>query len=72
VKAVKNTSAGKGKLKAELIKAVSKYANDNASETMAECFQDYAVNGSSANILSKKVVEISRKFYNAYKGVSAK
>jgi hypothetical protein len=72
VKAVKNTAAGKGKLKAELIKAVSKYANENASETMAECFQDYAVNGSNANILSKKVVEISRKFYNSYKGVSEK
>ena len=65
-KAIKKTPYGKGKKNVELYQAVSRYANDNASETMAECFADVMANGQNANPLSLKIFEIALRMYNSY------
>lgn len=65
---VKKTAYGKGKKKADLIKAISDYANDTASETMAEAFADVAANGANANPLSIEIKKATMKRYTQYKG----
>ena len=66
VKTVKKTEFGKGKLKAELLQTISGYANENASEAMAEAFADYACNGANASPVSIEIVKITRRTYDAY------
>ena len=68
VKTIKKTPYGKGKKKAELLSAISAYANDTASESMAEAFADYYVNGTNANPLSIEIFNITKRIYNSYLG----
>lgn len=65
---IKKTEYGKGKKKADLIKAISGYANDTDSEAMAEAFADVDANGSNANPLSVIIKKVTMKRYKQYKG----
>ena len=66
-KAIKKTEYGKGKKNAELIQAISGYANDSASETMAESFADVFANGENSSPLSKEIRQGVLNKYNTYK-----
>lgn len=68
VNTIKKTPYGNGKKKAELISAISRYANESASEAMAEAFADYYTNGESANPLSIEIFNITKRVYNSYLG----
>lgn len=72
VKNIKKTEYGKGKLKAGLINSISRYANTNASETMAEAFADITANGNDANDLSKEIKRLTIERYKSYKNGGAK
>ena len=61
------TPSGKGKKNAELIRGISRYATDNASETMAEAFADIYANGENAQELSKEIKRLTLETLNKYK-----
>lgn len=69
-KNIKKTPYGKGKKNAELISNISRYAADNASETMAEAFADIYANGENAQELSKEIKRLTIETLNKYKGVT--
>lgn len=64
---IKKTSYGKGKLNNELKSSISRYALYSASETMAEAFADYYVNGSNANPLSIEIRKLTISQLKKYK-----
>lgn len=60
-KMVKKTAAGKGMKIADMIHGVSRYAERNRSETLAECVADYTANGAKAQPLSVAVWNILKR-----------
>ncbi|MBQ9898548.1 MAG: phage minor capsid protein [Ruminococcus sp.] len=62
----KNTPYGKGKSKAALVTAISRYAQENDSETMAEAFADVFANGKEANPMSFIIKESTKQQYLSY------
>lgn len=67
-KNIKKTVYGKGKKNAELISSISRYAQDTASETMAEAFADVYANGEKANPLSAEIKRLTIETLESYKG----
>lgn len=67
-KNVKKTEYGKGKRNFELISAISRYAQENASETMAEAFADIYANGENANPLSVEIERLTLETLKSYEG----
>lgn len=67
-KNIKKTAYGKGKKNAELISSISRYAQDTASETMAEAFADVYANGENANPLSLEIKRLTVEALESYKG----
>lgn len=67
-KNIKKTAYGKGKKNAELISSISRYAQDTASETMAEAFADVYANGENANPLSAEIKRLTIETLETYKG----
>jgi len=67
-KNVKKTEYGKGKRNFELISSVSRYAQENASETMAESFADVFANGENASPLSLEIVRLTEEKVKDYEG----
>lgn len=67
-KNVKKTEYGKGKRNFQLIAGVSRYAQENASETMAESFADVYANGENANPLSIEIVRLTKEKLETYEG----
>ena len=67
-KNIKKTAYGKGKKNAELISSISRYAQDTASETMAEAFADVYANGEKANPLSAEIKRLTIETLESYKG----
>ena len=66
-KNIKKTIYGKGKKNAELIISISRYAQSNPSETMAEAFADVFSNGKNANQLSLEIKRLTIETYKKYK-----
>lgn len=64
---LKKTPYGKGKKKNYLIGAISKYALESDSETLAEAFHDVYANGEKANPLSIEIKKITEEKMNLYK-----
>lgn len=64
---LKKTPYGKGKKKTDLIGAISKYALESDSETLAEAFHDVYANGEKANPLSIEIKKITEEKMNQYK-----
>ena len=62
----KKTQYGKGKSKASLVTAISRYAQDNDSETMAEAFADVFANGEEANPMSFIIKKFTKAQYLNY------
>ena len=62
----KKTQYGKGKSKASLVTAISRYAQDNDSETMAEAFADVFANGKEANPMSFIIKKFTKAQYLNY------
>ena len=60
-KAVKKLPECKGKYNRTLKEEISGYANDDASECMAEAVSDYIVNGENAAVLSKEIWKILKR-----------
>lgn len=67
-KNIKKTPSGKGKKNAEIIRGISQYATDSASETMAEAFADVYANGDNAQELSKEIRRLTIETVEKYKG----
>lgn len=67
-KNVKKTEYGKGKRNFQLVSAISNYAQENASETMAEAFADIYANGDNANPLSVEIERLTMEALKAYEG----
>jgi SPP1 gp7 family putative phage head morphogenesis protein len=67
-KNIKKTEYGKGKKNFQLIVGVSRYAQENASETMAEAFADVFANGENANPLSLEIMRLTKEKIKAYEG----
>lgn len=67
-KNVKKTPYGKGKVNAVLIGNISRYGQENASETMAEAFADVFANGENANPLSAEIKRLTLETLESYKG----
>ncbi len=65
---IKNTEYGRGKRMTELVSAISTYALESDSETMAEAFADVYANGDNANPLSKEIKRLTKLTYDTYKG----
>ena len=57
----KKTADGKGKLKAQLVSDVSRYATTSTSEALAECVRDYYINKDKAQPLSREVWKILKR-----------
>lgn len=68
-KNIKKTPWGKGKKNAELIGSISRYAQSDASEAMAEAFADVYANGENASPLSLEIKKLTINRYKKYKGV---
>ena len=68
-KNVKKTPFGKGKVNNELLKTISGYATDNASEAMAEAFADVYANGTNASPVSNEIVKLTTERYKLFGGV---
>ena len=66
-KNTKKTEYGKGKVNAVLIGKISRYASENASETMAEAFADCYSKGDNANPLSKEINRLTLETLETYK-----
>lgn len=60
-RAAKKTPDGKGLKVSQLITNVSRYAEKNRSETLAECVADYRANGQNATALSREVWKILKR-----------
>lgn len=54
-KNIKKTPFGKGKTNVQLIQSISRYASENASETIAESFADVYAKGVNASPLSIEI-----------------
>ena len=67
-KNIKKTEYGKGKKNFQLISGVSRYAQENASETMAEAFADIFANGDKANPLSLEIMRLTKETLKTYEG----
>lgn len=67
-KNIKKTEYGKGKKNFQLIVGVSRYAQENASETMAEAFADVYTNGDKANPLSLEIMRLTKETLKTYEG----
>ena len=67
-KNIKKTEYGKGKRNAELISGISRYGQENASETMAEAFADVFANGKNANPLSLEIMQLTKEKLKTYEG----
>lgn len=67
-KNIKKTPYGKGKRNVDLIGSISRYANDNASEAMAEAFADVFCNGDNANPLSLEIMKLTEEKVKTYEG----
>lgn len=67
-KNIKKTEYGKGKRNAELISGISRYGQENASETMAEAFADVFANGQNANPLSAEIMRLTKEKLSSYEG----
>ena len=67
-KNIKKTEYGKGKRNAELISGISRYGQENASETMAEAFADIYANGEKANPLSLEIMRLTKEKLSSYEG----
>lgn len=67
-KNIKKTPYGKGKKKYNLIGAISRYAQSNDSETLAEAFADVHANGQNANPLSIEIKRLTDEQLKQYKG----
>ncbi len=67
-KNIKKTPYGKGKRNFELINAISRYSNENASETMAEAFADAYANRENANPLSAEIKRLTAEVVEKYEG----
>jgi SPP1 gp7 family putative phage head morphogenesis protein len=67
-KNIKKTEYGKGKRNAELISGISRYGQENASETMAEAFADVYANGENANPLSLEIMRLTKEKLKTYEG----
>lgn len=67
-KNIKKTTYGKGKKNAELIGSISRYAQKDQSETMAEAFADIFANGENASPLSLEIKRLTIETYKKYKG----
>jgi SPP1 gp7 family putative phage head morphogenesis protein len=65
-KNIKKTPFGKGKRNAELISSISKYAQETASETMAEAFADIYANGENASPLSLEIERLTLELLSTY------
>ena len=65
-KNIKKTEYGKGKKNFQLIVGVSRYAQENASETMAEAFADVYTNGDKANPLSLEIMRLTKETLKTY------
>ena len=65
-KNIKKTPYGKGKRNADLIGSVSRSANENASEAMAEAFADVYDNGENANPLSFEIKRLTKEQLETY------
>lgn len=65
-KNIKKTPYGKGKRNAELIGGISRYGQENASETMAEAFADVYANGENANPLSIEIKRLTAEMVKNY------
>ena len=65
-KNIKKTEYGKGKKNFQLISGVSRYAQENASETMAEAFADIYANGDKANPLSLEIMRLTKETLKTY------
>lgn len=70
-KAIKKTPAGKGKKNAELIATVSRYANESASEALAESFAAVYNNGKNASPLAQLIVEMTTARYKQFGGTGS-
>ena len=68
-KNIKKTPWGKGKKNAELIGSISRYAQSDASEAMAEAFADVYANGENASPISLEIKKLTINRYKKYKGV---
>ena len=71
-KNIKKTEYGKGKRNAELISGISRYGQENASETMAEAFADIYANGDNANPLSLEIMRLTKETLSTYEGSESK
>lgn len=67
-KNIKKTEYGKGKRNAELISGISRYSQQDASETMAEAFADVYANGEKANPLSHEIMRLTKEKLSSYEG----
>lgn len=67
-KNIKKTEYGKGKRNAELISGISRYGQEDASETMAEAFADVFANGENANPLSAEIMRLTKEKLSSYEG----
>lgn len=67
-KNIKKTEYGKGKRNFQLISAISNYAQETASETMAEAFADTYANRENANPLSVEIERLTMEALKAYEG----
>lgn len=69
-KEVKKTPYGKGKRNAELRRAQSGYGASLDAEAIAEAYADEYANGTSANPLSLKIIEIIDNLFTQYGGAN--
>lgn len=60
------TDYGQGKTAEELRLAISRYAGQTESETMAEAFADVFANGENANLFSKIIKKVTRQQLERY------
>jgi hypothetical protein len=67
-KNIKKTPYGKGRRNVDLIGSISRYANDTASEAMAEAFADIYANGENANPLSLEIERMTIEQLKSYEG----
>ncbi len=66
-KNIKKTPFGKSKTNKALIEAISHYANDSPSETMAEAFADIYANKDNANPLSIEIKQVTTQILEKYR-----
>lgn len=67
-KNMKKNAWGQGKLNADMIRTISRYATDTASETLAEAFADVYNNGANASPLSIEIARLTKERYLQFGG----